>query len=131
MADETDTETEAETEVKDGPGLEDAVVEIELDGRTHKLVPSMNACLGISDIDGGGAMAAMRCERLDLRTICKVIELGVGFNPRQAQMIPEAVYKAGVMKCAGPCIEFINIVNNGGKRLKDDEPEDDDPLAEG
>jgi hypothetical protein len=122
---------EEKTEVKDGPDMDDGVVEIELDGRVHKLTPTMEACVKISQFAGGGAMAIQKCDFLDMDVICKIIEVGVGFNPKQAQMIPKAVYEAGVMKCAGYCIEFVTIINNGGKRpTKREVEEESDPLPE-
>ena len=115
------------------PGAGDVV--LELDGKEYLLKPSWQACQAISRLAGGGAAAVQRCQALDFDTIVAIIGHGIGANPQQMQkMVPELVYKTGTMKLAAKCIDFINVVNNGGMPPGDEEEEQDtvrDPTVPG
>lgn len=99
-------------------------IEIELDGEARVMTPSLVACMAISNLAGGLNSAAQRCLQLDMDTICQIVIAGLGLNQNQSKLIPELVYRTGLMQLAGPCVDFINIVGNGGRPLGDDQPED-------
>jgi hypothetical protein len=105
-------------------------IPITLDGKEVELVPSLKACIEISNIAGGLNSAAQRCMALDFQTVCQIIIAGLGLNPVQAKKVGEAVYKAGVIELAQSCIDFINVVSNGGRPLPEPggEEEADPPL---
>lgn len=123
-----------------GPEIGGGYVDLELDGKPCRLVPSLEACLEISKIGGGLAGADQRVRALNFETMCAIIGAGLEIdgqklNPRQrAELLPKAVYEAGVFAMMAKCIDFIMIVGNGGRALPDDEPEegegegDDRPL---
>lgn len=90
-------------------------VPIMLNGVEHQLVPTLGACMAISGIAGGLNAAVQRCVALDFVTICQVIEAGMNLNPTQAKKLREEVYAAGLINLFGPCIDFIQIVANGGR----------------
>lgn len=98
-------------------------IAVTLDGKEMELVPSAAACLAISNIAGGLNAAAERCRVFDMATICEVLKAGLGLNPVLAKKLPEAVYNTGVFELAGPCIDFINVVGNGGRPLPEDDGE--------
>lgn len=104
------------------PGAGD--IPIKLDGKDLVLQPSVQACIAISRLGGGLTAAVQRCLSLDFDTICAVITAGLSLNPVQAKAIPEAVYKTGAMALSGPCIDFINVVSNGGRAISDEDGED-------
>lgn len=95
-------------------------IAIELDGNALELVPTVDACIKISRLGGGLNAAVQRCLQLDFETICAVITAGLNLNPVQAKTVPEAVYKQGLMALSGPCIDFINVVANGGRPLEEE-----------
>lgn len=97
---------------------------IELDGKEHELVPTLQACMAISKIAGGLNAAVQRCLQLDFDTICAIIIAGLSLNPNQAKKVPEAVFKTGLIPLSGPCIDFINIIGNGGRPIEDDEDQE-------
>lgn len=105
----------------------DGNIPIRLDGKDHELVPSMAACIAISRIAGGLNAASARVLALDIETVCSIIIAGLGLNPTQAKMVPEAVYRTGLIQLAAPCVDFIRVVANGGRALSDD---DDDQEGE-
>lgn len=105
------------------PGAGD--VEIELDGKPLVLRPSLQACIAISNINGGLNAAINRCIALDFDTICQIVTAGLGLNPTQAKMVPDAVYRQGMLSLSGHCIEFVHVVANGGRPVDDEDEEGD------
>lgn len=96
-------------------------IAIELDGKPVELKPTLQACIAISGIAGGLNAAVQRCLQLDFDTICQVVTAGLGLNPVQSRQVPDLVFRAGMMQLSGPCIDFINVVANGGRPVTDDE----------
>lgn len=109
------------------PALGAGDVPFQLDGKDMVLAPSVQACLRISRIGGGLNAAVQRCLALDMDTICEIITAGLNLNPTQAKMVPEAVYRTGLFNLSAPCIDFINIVGNGGQPLPEEEGSEQQP----
>ena len=106
---------------KPEPGAGD--IPILLDGKQQVLQPSLQACLTVSKLHGGLNAAVQRCAALDFETICAVITAGLGLNPTQARMIPEAVYRTGTIQLYGPCVDFIHVIANGGRPIPLPDPD--------
>lgn len=105
----------------------DGDVELVLDGKTHILTPTAEACFAISRLRGGIREIERRVAALDADLICEVLGIALGLNPHQRKkMLPEAVYNTGLINITGPLIDFLLIIANGG-RLVEDEPQDDEP----
>lgn len=101
------------------PGAGD--IPIELDGKAMALKPTLQACIAISQIAGGLNAAVQRCLNLDMDTICQIVTAGLALNPTQAKAVPEAVYRTGLIALSAPCIDFINVVGNGGRPVEHDD----------
>lgn len=110
-------------------------IEIELDGRRHVLIPSLEACIEISRASGGISGTVQRLQLLNFETICMVVGSGLqmngkALNPRQRDdLVPGAVYRAGLTEIAPICINFCRAIANGGRLPDDDdkaEAEDED-----
>ena len=99
-------------------------IPFELDGKDMELVPTLQACMTISRIAGGLNAAVQRCLQLDFDTIEQIVTAGLALNPTQARKVGEAIYKTGLIALSAPCIDFINVVANGGKPLPEDDEED-------
>lgn len=122
-----------------GPVVGGGRVAITLDGVEYALEPSLEACLELAKSPVGMRGLADRCNALHFETVCAVVGAGLRpngkpLNPRQRDhMIPKAVYEAGIIDVAGICIEYLNVITNGGRPLPDepeeDEPEEDGPLG--
>lgn len=108
-----------------------AYVEIELDGKPCRLVPSLEACIEISKMGGGLAGADQRVRSLNFETICAIVGAGIEvdgqkLNPRQkAELLPKAVYEAGIFDVMAKCLEFIALIGNGGKWPSETEVEEE------
>jgi hypothetical protein len=108
-------------------------VPVILDGRELLLKPSLDACIQISRMGAINDVFA-RLRAMHFETICQVIGIGLGANPRQREKdIPEAVYNAGIFAISAVAMEFVHVIANGGRREDDDEdagggPAGDSPL---
>lgn len=87
-------------------------VEIELDGETVTLRPSLKAAQGISRMSGGIVAAVEALTKFDLDMLTGVIALGLGKEPKD---VAEAVWSTGASELAPKAIEFCTIIANGGR----------------
>ncbi len=102
-------------------------VEIELDGETVILKPSLNACQTISRQSGGISAAVAAVGRFDFDTVVSVVTLGLGVTGSEAKAVPEKVWRTGLTDLVGPVTKFLTIVANGGRPVDDaggEEPAD-------
>jgi hypothetical protein len=119
------------------PEIGGGVVEIELDGKVQYLVPTLEACIEISKSSGGLQGAVQRLNAMHFETMCMVIGTGLridgkALNPRQRDdLVPGAVFRAGLIHLAPACIRFCTIIANGGRPLVESEDLDEDQEGEG
>jgi hypothetical protein len=95
-------------------------VPIILDGRELLLKPSLEACIAISKMGSINEVFA-HIRSMHFETICQVIGIGIGANPRQREKdIPEAVYNAGIFAVSAAAMEYVHVIANGGKREEEE-----------
>ena len=92
-------------------------VEIELDGETCILKPSLQACQALSRMRGGISNMARAVGDLDFDAMVTVIGLGLGLSGKELKDLPERVYETGLPNLSAPLIRYLLIVANGGKPL--------------
>ena len=97
-------------------------IPIVLDGNEYILVPSLNATQSLSRQNGGIRGAVDALVKLDFDLVVRVIQLGLG--PKVAagiKNLPEVVYHTGLTDNTGglaaKCIEYLNVLANGGRPL--------------
>lgn len=97
-------------------------VTFELGGEEVTLKPTFLAASRIPKVFGGYMPAIEAISKLDPNAMEVVIAHGMGLTPHgQKQFnIPEKIYGTGFAKVAAPCIEFLTILMNGGKRPTED-----------
>lgn len=108
-------------------------VPIMIDGQEKHLRPTLEACIAISKLNGGLAVAIQKCGQLDFDMICEIVAHGLGATSGpQRKLIAEAVFKGGVISVSAACIEFVRTIANAGQRPADDDEEDGEsgPLAQ-
>lgn len=107
----------------------DGDVKLTLAGEDVVLKPTLAACLGISRLAGGATEVVTRIAQLNFDTIVAVIALGMDRPPDKK--LQQKVYDNGLLKLTGPLIEFVTIVNNGGRRVnateEDEEKQPENP----
>lgn len=104
------------------PGAGDVV--ITLAGKEHTMVPSLQACMAISKIAGGAQNVISQCMALNFDTICEIVVIGTGYTSlKERRMVQEAIYETGTIAILAECVQFVRIVNNGGRSPEDDDGE--------
>lgn len=99
-------------------------VPLVLDGKDVVLRPSLQACLGISRLHNSMQITLDKVLSMDMDTIVSIIALGLGQNPNAK--LQAAVYRTGLFGIRLHIVKFINIINNGGKAVRDLEDEGDE-----
>jgi len=92
-------------------------VEIELDGETVTLKPSLRAAQAISRQSGGISAAVAAVGRFDFDAIVSVVTLGLGASDAEAKAIPEKIFVTGLTDLVGPVTKFLTIIANGGRPI--------------
>lgn len=100
-------------------------VEIELDGETVVLRPTLKACQAISRQAEGVLGAIGRVQRYDLDTYVQVVTLGLGAEGKEAREMPGKVFRTGMMQLIGPVTRYLMIISNGGRPAVDPDGTDD------
>jgi hypothetical protein len=88
-------------------------VEIKLDDHPEVLRPTLKAAQALSRRSGGFSELVNEVARFDLDAVTAVVAMGLDRQPKD---VAEAVWRTGVSELAGPVIEFIGILANGGRR---------------
>ena len=99
-------------------------VDIELDGETVTLVPTLGAAMQVNKFFGGFLEADRRIKQFDLEATQIVVAFGLG--KAAPKNVNELVWKTGLAKLVAPAIEFVGILANGGKRFvaEEEKPEE-------
>lgn len=87
-------------------------VNVELGDETLVLKPTLDALIKIERQFGGVRNAAERVQDLNLTILCQIIAAGAGLNKQEAKDLPEKVFEAGIVTCAGPASEFLATLLN-------------------
>lgn len=87
-------------------------VEIELDGESVVLRPTLKAAQTISRQAGGIMGAVQSISRFDVDVLTTVIALGLG---RDVKDTAEPVWRTGVSTLAPKAIQFLTVLANGGR----------------
>lgn len=107
------------------PTLGAGNVEIELDGETVVLRPSLMAAQAISRQSGGISSAVRAVGNYDFDVIVSVVALGLGATGQDAKSIPEKVWRTGLTDLVGPVSTYLTIIANGGRPMSGGEGEGD------
>lgn len=105
-------------------------VEIELDGETCTLKPSLQACQALSRMRGGINNTVRAVGDLDFDAMVTVIGLGLGLSGKELKDLPEKVYETGLPELSGPLIRYLSNVANGGKPFDNGGSDEDQGNAE-
>jgi len=101
-------------------------VEVHLKNETVVLKPSLEACIAISRMHNSIIQTVEQIRSMDFDTIVRVFCIGIGEQPSNKWR--EKIYRTGVTSVASPLIQFVTIVNNGGKPPS--ENDEDDTITE-
>jgi hypothetical protein len=99
-------------------------VDIELDGETVTLRPSLRAAQAISRQNGGIRGALRGVTDLDFDIITSIIAVGLGRKPAEVE---DAVYRTGLPELVEGVTTFVAVIANGGKPAKGGEAKGNPP----
>lgn len=109
------------TRESQAPGSADIV--FELDGEEVTLKPTLQACIAISKLHDNPTITAGQITDMNFDVIVRV--LGIALNRAPNKLLQEQVYRTGVLDIRAPLIQFVHVVNNGGRPVTDTDAEDD------
>lgn len=91
-------------------------VDIELDGETRTLRPTLRAAQTISKQAGGIMSAVQAIARFDLEVMTGVIALGLDIKkPAEVNELAEKIYSTGMADLVEPVTQYLSILANGGR----------------
>lgn len=96
-------------------------VDIELDGETVTLRPTLKAAQTISRQAGGIVKAIEAIGKFDLDAMVGVIQLGLNLSNKDAANLAEKVWATGMAELSGPVINYLSILANGGRPISSTE----------
>lgn len=114
---------------KNRPATGAGDVQIELDGQTVMLRPSLEACQVVTGFPGGLQGAIRACQEFSLDGMTTIIMAGLQKRDLSRKRAEAMVYEAGLFEIAPALIRFCTIVGNGGRPPARDT--DDDEATEG
>lgn len=100
--------------------VKNARVTIELDGEGVTLIPSPDAILTLSGKYDGFAPLVGALQRLNVQAAIDVVVVGAGVKDKAAKAMQAQVIAEGVVTLLPKLIEFVMVLSNGGKPLKEE-----------
>lgn len=104
--------------------LDNGDVEFELAGETVTLKPTFLAATRIPKQFGGYMPAIDLVSKLDPAAMQSVIAHGMGLTNHGQKGLDDRIWRTGYAKVAAPCIEFLTVLMNGGKKPNESETEE-------
>lgn len=101
-----------------------ADIKVTLDGGEVTLRPTLEACLGISRLHNSPMVTAGRITDMDFDTVLQVLAFGMGAEPDKK--LQERLFKTGLLTIRTALIQFVHVVNNGGRPVAVDDVDDED-----
>lgn len=95
-------------------------VDIELDGETLTLKPTLAAMQKINKQCGSIRAAITHAYNVDFDVVVAVIAAGAGIGQREAKDLPEKVFAAGVVNLAPAVSEFLGMLMDPSGRDRDE-----------
>jgi len=109
--------------------VKNARVIIELEGEEVTLTPSPDAIISLSAKYDGLGPLINALQRVNVQASVDVVVVGAGAKDKEAKTLANKVVREGVTKLMPQLLEFVFILANGGKPLKeaDDDGEKNPP----
>lgn len=89
------------------------------------LKPTLRAIKLLSRNEGGLMNVANQLMVMNLDTMVRVIDVGVGLTERGKEGLEERIFRRGLTELTAPLVRYVHILSNGG-RLPNDTPTDED-----
>lgn len=96
-------------------------VSFKLDGETVTLKPTFGAYTRIPKQFGGFMPAIDAVSKLNAEAIEVIVAHGMELTQHGQKGLGEKIFRTGVAVVAAPCIEYLTILMNGGKKPEESE----------
>lgn len=126
--------------MNDKPRVGAGNIELTLGGRDYVMVPTPAAALGISRQAGGLRKAINSIMEMDIDVIVRIIQFGLGPKVVKelggSEKLATLCWEEGMTDTSGQlalkCVEYINVLSNGGRppaeKLEEDGQASPNPL---
>lgn len=100
-------------------------LEIDLDGETVILKPTLECALALTRSEGGlytipgqvpGASVTDKLIRCDIDTMAMIVRAGLGLGASAVKDLEGRIYRTGLTRMRNQLATFVGIIANGGKR---------------
>lgn len=91
----------------------DGVIDIVLDGKDYSLVASAKAMRDINAAFGGMARAYAALQDVNTDSVQTILRAGL--TRKDAEDLEEKIFRTGPQNLVLPAMQFVLMVNNGGK----------------
>lgn len=110
-------------------------IAVQLNGEEYNLVPTLEAAQSISRGSGGLRVAINSVMNMDIDTIVRVVQLGLGPAVVKelggASKLPQLVWESGFTDTSGElavkCIEYLTVLSNAGRPVGPKKDDGGDP----
>lgn len=111
--------------------LNDGEVVITLGEREYVLRPTLNAIRTLSRQNGGMQAVFQHIVRRNFDGLVSIIKVGASVPDKDDTDLAQRVFRAGINdKLMMPLVDYLQILENGGKPLQKANPVTDEPPAE-
>lgn len=104
-----------------------ARITIDLDGEDVTLIPSPDAIIFLSGKYDGFSPLLQSLQRLNIQAAVDVVIAGLGLEGKEAKAAGQRVAVTGTIDLMPKLVEFVMILANGGKPLKEAEDDGEKP----
>ncbi|MAR55856.1 MAG: hypothetical protein CMM93_01610 [Rickettsiales bacterium] len=95
--------------------INDGVVSIQLGQETIELEATPGAALNLSRLYGGLTAIMSKLHAMDAEAYINVVRYGANVSASEVEDLQLKVFSAGFIDLMQPCIQFISMLQNGGK----------------
>jgi len=96
---------------------------------TYTLEPTLKAMRNISRQFGNFDAALDAVRRRNFDALRYVIVQGASLEGRDAKRVDEHIFRTGLLEVAAPCVDYLAILQNGGRPLGDAAADEDEENA--
>lgn len=100
-------------------------ISIDLVGGTVVLKPTLKAAIRLSTMRGGLTEMINRCQNIDFEAISDVIIYGSDMKVEADTK--QRIYETGLLELFVPCINYLNLLANGGRKFDQTREDTEDP----
>lgn len=108
-----DNPAKKEPDMAESTSYTDGIIDIELDGKPYELIASAKAMRDINAAFGGMARAYAALQDVNTDSIQTILRAGL--SRKDSDGLEDKIFKTGPQNLVLPAMQFVLMVNNGGR----------------